>query len=115
MTIKSKTKASHGGHATPTPINLIDVLIALKGHKALSETRLRDLRSSIKRVALLVGDDPAHIPLNLPAISAKLATVSPVAAGLTGKTFSNIRSDFVAAVKASGLKPVQRSAKTVLS
>ena len=64
---------------------------------------------------LLLGDDPARIPLDLPAISAKLAAVSPVAAGLTSKTFSNIRSDFMAAVKASGLKPVQRSAKTPLS
>jgi integrase len=37
--------------------------------------------------------------------------VNPVAAGLTNKTFSNIRSDFVAAVKASGLKPINRSKK----
>ena len=62
-----------------------------------------------------MGDDPARIPLDLPAISAKLATISPAASGLTSKSFSNIRSDFMAAVKASKLKSVQRSAKTPLS
>jgi integrase len=100
---------------TPAQINLADVLLALNGQKAHSETRLRDLRSSVKRVALLLGDDPARIPLDLPATSAKLATISPAAAGLSNKTFCNIRSDFTAAVKASGLKPVRLSARTALS
>jgi integrase len=94
---------------------LRDVLNTVEGRDTLSATRRRDLRSSIKRVALLVGDDPARIPLDLRTISAKLATVSPAAAGLTSKTFSNIRSDFIAAVKVSGLKPVQRPARTPLS
>jgi integrase len=115
MTIKSKTKASGGGPATPAQISLIDVLNALNGQRTLSETRLRDLRSSIKRVAFLLGDEPARIPLDLRAISAKLTTVSPAASGLTAKSFANIRSNFMAAVKASGLKPVQRFAKTPLS
>ena len=86
-----------------------------KRHDEISVTRRRDLRSSVARLASLLGDDPGRIPLDLPAISAKLATVSPVAAGLTSKTFSNIRSDFVAAVKVSGLKPIQRPARTPLS
>lgn len=66
-------------------------------------------------MASLLGEDPERTPLDLRAISAKLAAVSPVAAGLTGKTFSNIRSDFVAAVKFSGLKSVHRPARTPLS
>lgn len=115
MTIKSQPKTSLGGHASPTQMHLSDALVALESHKGFSETRLRDLRSSIRRVAALVGDDPARIPLDLPAISAKLANISPAAAGLTSKSFSNIRSDFMAAVTASKLKSVQRSAKTPLS
>jgi integrase len=111
MTIKSQPKASLGGHASPTQMHLSDALVALESHKGFSETRLRDLRSSIKRVAALLGDDPAHIPLDLPAVSAKLATISPAAAGLTSKSFSNIRSNFLRAVEASGLKLVQRPAK----
>jgi integrase len=111
MTIKSQPKASLRETASPTQMHLSDVLVALESHKGLSETRLRDLRSSIKRVASLVGDDPARIALDLPAISAKLATISPAAAGLTSKSFANIRSNFLRAVEASGLKPVQRPAK----
>ena len=115
MTTKPQTKVSLGEPATPNQMHLNDVLVALERHNGFSDTRLRDLRSSIKRVASLMGDDPARIALDLPAISAKLATISPAAAGLTGKSFSNIRSDFLAAVKASKLKSVQRCAKTPLS
>jgi integrase len=115
MTIKSQPKASLGETANPTQMHLSEVLVALESHKGFSKTRLRDLRSSIKRVASLLGDDPARIALDLPAVSAKLATISPAAAGLTSKSFSNIRSDFMAAVTASKLKSVQRSAKTPLS
>src|SRR5262249_51828628 len=81
----------------------------------LYETRLRDLRSSVKRVALLIGDDPGRIPLDLPAIGAKLSALTPAAAGLSPKTFSNIRTNFVAAVHVSGLKPVRFSTRTPLS
>jgi integrase len=115
MTKKPKRKAPIQGTETIIPVTLRDVLNTVEGRDTLSATRRRDLRSSIKRVALLVGDDPARIPLDLRTISAKLATVSPAAAGLTSKTFSNIRSDFIAAVKVSGLKPVQRPARTPLS
>src|ERR1700738_3432416 len=115
MTKKPKTKAAIQGAETITPVTLRDLLNAVEERDALSATRRRDLRSSIKRVALLVGDDPARIALDLRTISAKLATVSPAAAGLTNKTLSNIRSDFICAVKASGLKPIQRPARTPLS
>jgi integrase len=115
MTIKPKRKAPIQGSETIIPVTLRDVITAVEGRDTLSATRRRDLRSSIKRVALLVGDDPARIPLDLRAISSKLATGSPAAAGLTNKTLSNIRSDFIAAVKASGLKPIQRPARTPLS
>ena len=66
MTHQVQEKGLPREPATPAQRNLADVLAALNGHKTLSETRLRDLRSSIKRVASLLGDDPAHIPLDLP-------------------------------------------------
>jgi integrase len=115
MKTKPKQKAFAGGAETTITITLQDVLNAVEGHAVLSATRRRDLRSSIKRVASLLTDDPARIPLDFPTIGAKLATISPVAAGLSSKSLSNIRSDFLAAVQASGLKPVQRLAKTPLS
>jgi integrase len=60
----------------------------------------------VKRVATLLGDEPAAIPLDLAAISARLAAVSPVAVGISTKRLANIRSDFLAAAKASGVVPV---------
>jgi integrase len=67
---------------------------------------LRDLRSAVTRVADLLGNVPARIALDLPTISARLAAISPVAAGMTTKRFANVRSDFLAAVKASDLMPI---------
>src|ERR1700674_3303513 len=100
MTIKHK-KASSGGaeeraplrqlapnqrverradFAEPAPANatvtLQDVLQVVEGLDALSVTRRRDLRSAVNRVATLLGDDPARIILDIPAISSKLAAIS---------------------------------------
>jgi integrase len=94
---------------------LADLLLSVDAQTGLSETRPRDLRSSVKRVAWLLGDDPARIPLDLPAISAKLAAVTPAVAGLSPKTFSNIRTNFMVAVTASGMKSVRPFARTPLS
>ena len=112
---KPKRKTPNEDAETVTPFTLRDLLTAVEKRDALLVTRRRDLRSAVTRVASLLGNDPARIPLDLPAISARLATVSPVAAGLTSKNFTNIRSDFIAAVKISGLKPVRRLARTPLS
>ena len=90
----------------PPPITLQDVVNAVQASDALSATRRRDLRSAVTRVAFLLGEDLERIPLDLPALSVKLAAVNPVAAGLKTKSLSNIRSDLMAAVKASELKPV---------
>src|SRR6266540_4042444 len=86
------------------PPTLAGVLAALeqRAHGSLLATHLRDLASAVKRVAILLGDEPAAIALDLPAISARLAAVNPVAVGITAKTFANIRSGFLAAVRAAG-------------
>ena len=71
----------------------------MERNTALSPTRLRDLRSAVIRVADLLGNVPARIALDLPTIAARLAAISPVAAGMTPKRFANVRSDFLAAVR----------------
>jgi integrase len=76
---------------------------------------VRDLRSAVKRVAILLGDGPAVIPLDIGAIAARLAAVNPMAVGMSTKRFANIRSDFLAAVKASGVKPLTIDFKSPLS
>lgn len=95
--------------------SLADVDGALANNGLLPPTRRRDLRSAISRVAALLGEDPACLPLDLAAIAGRLAVINPVAAGLTPKTLSNIRSDLLAAVRTSGLQPVLASSKVALS
>ena len=112
MATIDKTKPSTGGAAKLTTLTLADVLISLAEETSLSDTRLR---SAVKRVAELLGQEPRAVPLDLPAISTKLARVNPIAVGVSAKTLTNLRSGFLTAVKVSGLKRVQHSAKTPLS
>ena len=110
---KNKTPALDGAAAEPT--TLASVLIALDDAVAPSATRVRDLRSAVKRVANLLGNEAAAIALDMDTIRDGLAAISPLAVGMTAKRFANIRSDFVAAVKTSGLMPAPGNAKKPLS
>ena len=113
MTKISKSEAPAPGVAKAT--TLATVLAALEQPAGLSITRQRDLRSAVKRVADLLGDEPAGVPLDVGAIGSKLGAVNPIAASMTAKRFANIRSDFLAALKASGLMPVKVEVKKTLS
>jgi hypothetical protein len=104
------TKRSKRNRRMPraaTPATLADLLDALERDGKLTGTRQRDLVSAVRRVAALFGDVPAAIPFEIPLISARLAAVNPIAVGISGKRLANVRSDFLAAVKASGLGPVK--------
>jgi integrase len=111
--IKGDDRAA--GRPAAAPATLETVLDALEGRRDLAPNRLRDLRSAVTRVAKLLGAAPSHIPLDLPVLSGKLAAINPAAAGLSTKTFSNIRSDFLAAISASGLKQLRSPGKGALS
>jgi integrase len=115
--MKRKTKTRGGGcpSSAEKPPTLATVLAALETNGALSETRLRDLRSAVKRVAELLGNVPAAIPLVMEKVQAGLGAVNPIAVGMTPKRFTNIRSDFVAAVKASGVIPIRLNVKAEFS
>ncbi len=115
MIKKSKSKAPAANGVMANPTTLATVLAALEQPRGLSTTRLRDVRSAVKRVADLLGEEPGSIPLDLRAIGAKLGTISPVAAGITSKRFGNVKSDFLAGVKASGLLAVEVQVKKTLS
>ena len=71
-------KARSSAPAHPArPATLADVITALKRASGLSATRARDLVSAVKRVASLLGNEPAAIAVDISAISAKLAAVNP--------------------------------------
>jgi integrase len=115
MPPKLETKAIGKGGSALTAITLQDLLKAVEARETLSVTRRRDLLSSVKRVASLLGEDPSRIPLHVPELSSKLAVVNPVSKGLSAKTFSNIKSDFLAAVKACELTPLRHRPKAPLN
>ena len=111
MTIDHPPTHSPARASVRTETTLAHVLEALDSLNGLPATRRRDLRSAVKRVAALLGKEPVQCRLDLTAISTRLAAVNPIGAGLSPKRLSNIRSDFLAAVKASGLKPLARQAR----
>lgn len=94
---------------------LADLQRTLEVDRSLSQTRSRDLRSAVARVADLLGAHPDNVPLDLQHIAARLSGVNPAAVGISAKSLANIRSDFLAAVRQSGLALVLRARKTDLS
>jgi integrase len=115
MSKKPKSKEPSPDQAEAKPMTLAIVLAALEASKAVTATRGRDLRSAVKRVAGLLGNEPAAIRLDMDAISGTLRTINPLAVGITAKRFANIRSDFVAAVRITGLVGAAAKAKKALS
>jgi hypothetical protein len=115
MTKRPQSKTPPRADVVAESTTFATVLAALEEPSALSATRLRDLRSAVKRVADLLGNEPAGIALDMEAISRRLAAISPLAIGMAPKRLANIRSDLLAAVKASGVIPVMGKAKKVLS
>jgi integrase len=103
--VSKRTKSKKSSTAVETP-TLGTVRVALNRPRAVAGTRLRDMQSAVTCVARLLGNEPEAIPLDIEAISAGLGAISPLAAGMTAKRFANIKSDFLAAVRASGVKPV---------
>ena len=103
------------GSASSRQASLADVHAALEKNTCLSPTRRRDLQSATRRVARLLGEELAQVRLDLPAISRRLAARMPAADGLTEKSFANLKSDFLAAVRAGGPKPLHAATKTPLS
>jgi integrase len=115
MTKKLKSKEPSPDRAAAKSMTLATVLAAVEASKAVTATRRRDLRSAVKRVADFLANESAAITLDMDEISRKLGAVNPIVVGLTPKRFANIRSDFVAAVRISGLVGTTAKAKNALS
>jgi hypothetical protein len=52
-----------------TPVTLAAAIASLEARPDLSETRRRDLRSAVKRVAHLLGNAPETVPLAMDVIA----------------------------------------------
>jgi integrase len=101
-----KTKPTH----TVAPVTLQTVLDRLTAERGLSSTRRRDLRSGVTSFAKLRGQPPAAIPLDLADIRKALDDMEPAWAKLSRKRWANLRSDLAAAIGASGVLPMLKTA-----
>src|SRR5262245_28767044 len=84
---------------SPTILSLADVAARLEHHPELSPDRRRDLRSAIMRVSDVLQTPPALLPASLAELRPRLDRVAPAAHGLSLKTWQNIRSNLIAAIK----------------
>jgi integrase len=101
----------HNSFPTPAaPVTLQDVIDRLGAKTDLSDTRKRDLRSAIVTYSKIHGESPAAIPMDLAAIRRTLDSVVPLQAKVSRKRWANLRSDIAAAIAASGLQPMLKTA-----
>jgi integrase len=86
-----------------TPTTLADALAALEADTALGTDRRRDLRSALRRIARMTGKPLDRLPAELSLLRPILNEIHPVAHGISPKTFANLRSNFMAAVRHTGI------------
>lgn len=106
----------HLGPDAPTvtaQATLANVLAALDG-KSLSDTRLRDLASAVRRIARMAGHEPDQVALDLKVLTAILGRGPANGRIPSPKTIQNLRSDLMAAIDTSGLKPISKTARLPL-
>ena len=79
-----------------------DVLARLEQDESLAQARRRDLASALRRTAELTGTALDAFPAEPVVAVNKLAAINVAGAGLTPKTFQNIRSNTLAALRHTG-------------
>ena len=86
------------------PQKLSEVITALDQCRDLSPTRRRDLVSSVRRVAGILGRTPAQTPARLSELKPALARIHPeqLDPRIANKTWTNLRSNFLMALRITG-------------
>ena len=78
---------------------LADVIKALEKEPLLSPHQRRDRISAVRRMSEIIGADPASAPASVPLLRCSINAVRPAARRLTSKSWSNLRSNFRAALQ----------------
>jgi integrase len=112
---KGATLKTEQIQTTGAPATLQDVLDRLFNDSIVDSKRRRDLRSAVTSFAKLVDKTPGLIPLDFAAIRQALDGAVPAQAGVSAKRWANLRSDLFAAMEASGLHPMLKTAKLDLA
>ena len=103
--------------ATPAavPPTLQEITDRILAKANLSDTRKRDLRSSVVIYGKIVDRPLGEILLDLAAIRTTLDGVVPLQAKVSRKRWNNLRSDLAAAIAASDLLPMLKTSDLKLS
>jgi integrase len=83
-------------------MTLADVL-SLLDQSGLTGTRRRDVVSALKRICEMAGTPPASVPAQPPHLRELLSRIRPAAHGVSGKSYSNLRSLLAAALQLAGV------------
>src|SRR4051812_22439592 len=89
---------------------LQDLVQGLMANPALSDTRKRDLRSAVVVIGKLIGQPLGAIPLDLAVLRQTLDALVAAEAKVSRKRWANLRSDLSAAITASGLIEMLKTA-----
>src|ERR1700756_539214 len=91
-----------------TEVTLADAIVRNEQDASLTSKRRRDLKSAVLRMAEMTGADPRITPASLRFMRPRINAVRPAKYNLTPKTWSNLRSNFRAAVvQAAPRQPMQ--------
>ena len=82
---------------------LDDVMARLITNPSLSNTRKRDLVSSLRRVSSVLRLEPAQVPADAVWLRARLAKFEPALLGLKAKTWANVVSNALSALTEAGV------------
>jgi hypothetical protein len=85
--------------------SLANLLVRVDQDQDLSPVRRRDLQSSLRSFARIVGSQPGLIAFDAARIRQLLRTAHPRRAGISAKRWSNIRSDLTLLWKRAAAAP----------
>src|SRR5690349_15549177 len=98
-----------------TEPTLADVIARHEQDSSLTPKRQRDLKSAVLRMSEITGVDPRITPASLRFMRSRINGVRPAKYNLTPKTWSNIRSNFRAAlVQAAPQQPTRPNTEWAL-
>src|SRR3954469_18587228 len=86
-------------------VTLSDIIDMLPQNAALSQSRRRDLASAVLRICEITGVDPRTTPASLQSMRPLIQKVHPAKYDMTPKTWSNLRSNFRAALVHASPRP----------
>lgn len=101
--------------ARPAPMTLAEVLARIAGDTGLPQSRRRNLCSSLRSFARILGKDLAALPAHLGRYRESLQRVHPAQAKISLKRWRNIKSDVLFVFRHLGLQQLPGRSQTPLT